>query len=128
MAPNAEDMIRANQARLSPELRAASLRPIDYEASQEMDEGEAQGFVEGEGQVVSWNVRGPFVVVVVEDDDGHLRKEAHTRKGQEKQAERAMSRGGQEMGRQRMEAGGPQAGATADEAAPEGRQRRTRPS
>jgi hypothetical protein len=58
-----------------------------------MKEGEAQGLVEGEGQVVAWRVRGPFVVVVSEDDDGRLVKEAHPRKGKEKQAERAMRTG-----------------------------------
>jgi hypothetical protein len=107
MAPNAESMIAANQARVTPELRAAGRRPIDQEATDEMKEGEAQGLVEGEGQVVAWRVRGPFVVVVSEDDDGRLVKEAHPRKGKEKQAERAMRTGRgmvQEAGESRGEA------------------------
>jgi len=90
LTPNAEEMIKANQEQITPELRAASNRPIDYEATKEMDEDEAKGFLEEEGhEVVSFAVRGPFVVVVAEDEYGHLHKTAHARKGKEKQAERA---------------------------------------
>lgn len=90
ITPNAEDLIQANQARMTRELRAANNRATDFAATEEMDQGEAQGYVEGDGEAVSWAVRGPFVVVVSEDDDGHLTKEAHPLKGKDKQAERAL--------------------------------------
>ncbi|MBO0705418.1 MAG: hypothetical protein J2P39_08865, partial [Candidatus Dormibacteraeota bacterium] len=64
MAGNAEDFIQANQARWSKELRAANKRPIDHEATRDMDEGEAGGYLEGNRQVLDYAVRGPFVVVV----------------------------------------------------------------
>lgn len=92
--PNAEDMIGENTARFTEELRAASNRPIDQEATDEMDEDEAQGYVEDDDQtVVNWAVRGPFVVVVTEDEDGAMHKTAYSLKGKEKQAERAAKRG-----------------------------------
>lgn len=94
MAPNAEQLIAANQARLTKELRAASRRSVDGKATEEMDEDEAQGYVEGDGEVVAWTVRGPFVVVVYEDENGALIKEAHPLKGKDKQAERAMRTAG----------------------------------
>lgn len=103
MVPNAEDLIAANQARMTKELRAASLRPVDAEATNEMDESEAQGFLEGDRTAVSWAVRGPFVVVVSEDAEGTLEKSAFMRKGKEKQAERAMRTGGRQTLAQRAE-------------------------
>ncbi len=89
-APNAEDMIAANAARWPAELRAANNRPVDQDATDELDEDAVAGEVEAEGeiQVLGWAVRGPFLVVVYEDEDGTLHKEAFTRKGKEKQAER----------------------------------------
>lgn len=91
MSPNAEKMIEANKARMTRELRAATARSVDYKATEAMDADEAQGFVEGEGQVVAYTVRGPFIVLVCEDESGSLHKQAHVLKGKEKQAQRAMS-------------------------------------
>jgi hypothetical protein len=93
--PNAEDMIAENTARFTEELRAASNRPVDQEATDEMDEDEAQGYVEGDDEtVVNWAVRGPFVVLVTENDEtGEVTKQVHAIKGQEKKAERLATRG-----------------------------------
>lgn len=93
-APNAEDAIAENTARFTEELRAASNRPIDQEATDEMDEDEAQGYLEDDDQtVVNYAVRGPFVVIVAEDEEGALTKSVYPLKGKEKQAERAAKRG-----------------------------------
>jgi hypothetical protein len=88
--PNAEDLIAANQARWSTELRAANNRPINQQATDELDEDEVGGMVESKGEVnvLGFAVRGPFVVVVYEDEDGVLHKDAIQRKGHEKQAKR----------------------------------------
>ena len=88
--PNAEDMIAANAARWPAELRAANNRPIDQAATDELDEDAVAGEVDAEGeiQVLGYAVRGPFLVVVYEDENGVLHKEAFTRKGKEKQAQR----------------------------------------
>lgn len=89
-APNAEEMIAANAARWPAELRAANNRPIDQAATEELDEDAVAGEVDAEGEitVLGWAVRGPFLVVVYEDEDGEVHKDAVTRKGKEKQAER----------------------------------------
>jgi len=90
MEPNAEAYIQANAERWPAELLAASKRPIDHEATSEMDESEAEGYLEGDKTVLDYAVRGPFVVVVSEDNEtGEVSKEAFTLKGKEKQAERA---------------------------------------
>lgn len=91
MDANAEDYIEANNARWTAELLAANKRPIDQAATDEMDEGEAEGYLEGDQTVLSYAVRGPFVVVVAEDNEtGEVTKEAFALKGKDKQAERAM--------------------------------------
>jgi hypothetical protein len=89
-APNAETMIAENAARWPAALRAANNRPLDQAATDELDEDEVAGMVEAEGEitVLGFAVRGPFVVVVYEDEDGQVVKEAVQRKGHEKQAER----------------------------------------
>jgi hypothetical protein len=88
--PNAEQMIADNQARFPQELLAASNRPIDHEATDAMDEDEAQSYLDdAEATVLGYAVRGPFVVVVSEDEDGVMTKSAHVVKGKEKAAERA---------------------------------------
>ena len=88
-APNAEEMIAANAERWGPELRAANNRPIDQAATDELDEEEVAGLIEGDDEVLGWAVRGPFVVVVSENPDtGEVTKQAVARKGQEKKAER----------------------------------------
>jgi hypothetical protein len=87
-------MIAENTARFTEELRAASNRPIDQEATDEMGEDGAQAYAEKGETVVSHAVRGPFVVIVTEDDEtGEVRKSAHPVKGQEKKAERLANRG-----------------------------------
>lgn len=88
VTPNAEQLIAANQRRWSRELRAAGNRPVDQEATDEMDESDAQGYLEGDETAIDWAVRGPFVVVLAEDEDGNLAKRAFVLKGKEKQAER----------------------------------------
>lgn len=89
-APNAEDMIAANTARWPAELRAANNRPVDQAATDDLDEDAVAGEldVEGEVEVLAWAVRGPFLVIVYEDESGEIHKKAVTRKGQEKQAQR----------------------------------------
>jgi hypothetical protein len=87
--PNAETMIAENQARWPEELLAANNRPIDAEATNEMSEEDAQGLLDDDNAtVLSYAVRGPFVVVVSEDADGNVTKQAFPREGHEKQAER----------------------------------------
>jgi hypothetical protein len=88
--PNAEQMIAENQDRFSKELRAASNRAIDHAATDEMDEDDAAGYLEDSDDVtvLDYAVRGPFVVIVYEDEDGVMHKEAHTLKGKEKSAAR----------------------------------------
>ena len=90
IAANAEARIAANKERWSRELSAALKRPVDRAATAEVDEGEAQGYVEGDETAITWAVRGPFIVVVSEDEFGTLHKHAHTFKGREKQAERLL--------------------------------------
>jgi hypothetical protein len=88
-APNAEQMIADNQERFTQELRAASNRPLNQQATDEMDEDEAQSYLDdAEATVLDYAVRGPFVVVVSEDEDGEIHKTAHVVKGKEKSAER----------------------------------------
>lgn len=89
VAPNAEQMIKANQQRWPAELKAASKRAVDQAATDEIDQSAAQALLEGEGTVVSWAVRGPFVVLVYEDDRGRLHKTVVAREGQESQVQRA---------------------------------------
>lgn len=86
MAPNAEQMIAENVARWPAELRAANNRAVDQDATDELSDDDVAGMVDGE--VLGYAVRGPFVVVVSEDEDGNIVKEAVPRKGQEKQAEK----------------------------------------
>lgn len=74
--PNAEDLIGYSNRQMTPELRAASNRQVDQDATQEMDEGEAQGKLDEGEHVLSYAVRSPFLVVVSEDDDGNIRKQA----------------------------------------------------
>jgi hypothetical protein len=81
-------MIAANQERWPTELLAANNRAVDPEATDELDEDQVQGLLEEGQTVVSYAVRGPFVVVVSEDEDGNVSKEAFPRPGHEKQAER----------------------------------------
>jgi hypothetical protein len=86
---NAEEMIEANAARMTKELRVANLRPVDQEATDELGEDGAQKLVGDDAVVLGYAVRGPFVVVVSEDEDGRTTKQAFVAEGKEKQAERA---------------------------------------
>jgi hypothetical protein len=87
---NAEEMIAENAARMTRELRVANLRPVNQEATDELGEDGAQKLVGDDAVVLGFAVRGPFVVVVSEDEDGVVSKQAFTAEGKEKQAERAM--------------------------------------
>lgn len=82
---NAEDMIKLSAERWPAGLRAANARAIDEQATEEMDDDQAQGFVGGR-HVLGYAVRGPFLVVVSEDDTGFTVKQAFAL--DEKQAER----------------------------------------
>jgi hypothetical protein len=89
VAPNAEEMIAANQARWPTELMAANNRAVDSEATDDLSDDEVQGLVGDDQTVLGHAVRGPFVVTVSEDDEtGEIVKKAHPRPGHEKQAER----------------------------------------
>ena len=90
---NAEDMIALAGERDSPELRAANLRPVDQEATDELGEDKAQGFV-GDRQVLGYAVRGPFLVVVSSDDDGFVIKQAFAL--DEKKAEKLLPKSDEE--------------------------------
>lgn len=85
--PNAQEMIDLSAARWPEELRAANNRAIDEDATDELEDKDVEGLV-GDRNVLGYAVRGPFVVVVSEDDSGFTIKQAFARKGQEKQAER----------------------------------------
>jgi hypothetical protein len=86
---NAEDMIQLAAERYTKELRAASHRPVDDEATAEMDEDTVQGFV-GDREVLAYAVRGPFLVVVSTDEDDFTIKQAFAL--DEKKAEKLMPR------------------------------------
>jgi hypothetical protein len=87
--PNAEEMIALSAARWPAELRAANNRPVDEEGTSELDEQKAQDFV-GDRNVLAYAVRGPFLVVVSEDDTGFTVKQAFAL--DEKKAERMLPR------------------------------------
>jgi hypothetical protein len=91
---NAEDMIALAAEGQSPELRAANLRPVDQEATDELDEDKAQGFV-GDRQVLGYAVRGPFLVVVSSDDEGFTVKQAFAL--DEKKAKRLLPKSSEEQ-------------------------------
>ena len=90
MSPNAETMILANAGRMSRELRAANRRPVDQGKTKELEESDLESYLEGGREPLDWAVRGPFLVIVSEDDEGNMTKEAFVLKGQEKKAERAL--------------------------------------
>lgn len=83
---NAADMIALSDERWPAELRAASNRRVNEEATADLDEDKAQSFV-GDRQVEGYAVRGPFLVVVSSDDDGFVIKQAFPL--DEKRAEKA---------------------------------------
>lgn len=77
---NAQDLIDANRASYPQALRAASMQPLNAEATKELladtskvesklDDGES--VAEGDGAIA---VRGNAVVVVVSDENGRLSK------------------------------------------------------
>jgi hypothetical protein len=86
-SPNAEEMIELSAARWPRELRAANNRTVDEDATAELDDSEVEGLV-GDRHVLGYAVRGPFVVVVSEDDTGFTTKEAFPHAGSEKEAAR----------------------------------------
>ena len=79
---NAEQIIRSNQMRVSPELRQAEMQIEDTEATSELDKSSAASAVDvEEDQVLAYAVRGKWVVVVYEDETGSVQKTAGPREG-----------------------------------------------
>lgn len=74
--PNAEDLIGYANRMMTPELRAASNRQVDQKATDELDASEAEGKVDDGQYVLSYAVRSPFLVVVSEDEEGYVTKQA----------------------------------------------------
>lgn len=71
-AGNAEELIVAHDAARPRELVAASMKPLDEEATAELELDKLKG-PNGE-PVVSASVRGGEVIVAYEDEDGRLHK------------------------------------------------------
>ena len=70
--PNAEALLAAHRASFDPALEAALLKPVDQEATDELDLSEiepAQG-----GKVTAAAVRGGVIVYVAEGEDGRSYK------------------------------------------------------
>lgn len=70
--PNAEALLAAHRASIDPALEAALLKPVDAEATADLDPSEiepAQG-----GTVQTAVVRGGVIVYVAEAEDGRLYK------------------------------------------------------
>lgn len=68
---NAEQLIMANRARFSPELLAASRKPVDDEATKALDLDDLSKKV-GE-EVVSATVRGDSIVYAYVQDNDHVK-------------------------------------------------------
>ena len=87
-AGRAEDLIQASRARYGPELREAQLQPKDEEASEELDWGKAASAADVDSDsVVDASVRGDWIVVAYETEDGRIHKKAVAR--DEKKAAKA---------------------------------------
>jgi hypothetical protein len=71
---NAEDLIEANRAAYDAELRTASLRNRNDEATKALDLDAVDKKVEG-GTVLDAAVRGDRIVAVVETESGHTYKQ-----------------------------------------------------
>jgi hypothetical protein len=81
---NAEQIIRANAQRETPELRRAARLTEDTEATKEMSAEDAASAAEVEPSKLRGHaVRGAFLVVVYEDESGSLAKKAVAREGEE---------------------------------------------
>lgn len=72
MHPNAEALVLAHQASLDPALEAASLKPVDAEATKELDPSSIEP--ERGGRVLDAVVRGGVIVYVAEGTDGRSYK------------------------------------------------------
>jgi len=70
--PNAEALLLAHQASLDPALQAALMRPVDAEATAELELSEIEA--ERGGKVIDAAVRGDAIVYVAEGSDGQLYK------------------------------------------------------
>jgi hypothetical protein len=91
---NAEDLVAASRAALTPEQRAASLLPVNQEATKELDLDKVDAKVD-DGTVLDASVRGAWVVVVAENDNGRTFKMVFPHSdfgGSKKQSERAQAR------------------------------------
>lgn len=71
---NAEDLIQANRAAFSADLRSAALIERNEDASNKLDLSKVQGEVEG-GTVLDAAVHGDKVIAVVETESGHTYKQ-----------------------------------------------------
>jgi hypothetical protein len=71
---NAEELIRAHAATVSPEVRAASMKPVNEDATKELDRSQIE--VPNGGKVVDAVVRGNTISFVWEDESGLWHKGA----------------------------------------------------
>lgn len=71
----AEDLVAAAQAAYPAELREAQLQPKDEEASAEADWAKAAKATDvKKADIVDVSIRGAYVIVAYEDDDGRVHK------------------------------------------------------
>jgi hypothetical protein len=75
MRLNAEEMIERNAARWPAALRAANGRPVDWDATEALSDEVAERAVAPDS-VLSYAVRGEYLVVVSDDRDGFTTKRA----------------------------------------------------
>jgi hypothetical protein len=75
-APNAEELIAKHLESRDPELRQASLRPLDVEATEALDLRAVAGALDlaSEEEVLAASVRGGRIIAVVSRADGPDRK------------------------------------------------------
>jgi hypothetical protein len=83
--PNAEALLLAHQAAQDPALEAASRKPVDDEATKELDLSSIEP--SGGGKVLDAVVRGNAVVYVAQGPDGRTYKGFEPREGYEAPAE-----------------------------------------
>jgi peptidoglycan DL-endopeptidase RipA len=81
MHPNAEALVLAHQSSLDPAIEAASLKPVDAEATKELDLSSVEP--ELGGKVLDAVVRGNAIVYVAEDADGRTYKGLQPTEGYE---------------------------------------------
>lgn len=79
---NAEDLIQANRLRRNKLLAKAQLLTVDEEATAELDDKKVKS-ISGADNVVSYAVRGDYLVFVTEDERGCKSKDAAPLKGKD---------------------------------------------